>query len=141
MKNRIMVIITVLFFGVMIFLSLFAKKIHDSTLPCVTVSRPEMRVFEEVEIDENGEAHTFYLNKIALKSEQVENGVYTVYSAEKNGTRRNFVRLTQVVTGAEQEGYLEITAVLSLSEQIVVGATEYLYDGCEVVIYQCSEII
>ena len=134
MSKKILIIITVIFFSAMLFLSLFAEKIHNANLPKVTVSRPETLTFEETFTDENGEAYTFYTEKTALSKEQVEKGIYVLYSAEKNGTKRSFVRLAQVVTGTENDGYLEIVSGINYGEKIVTSGTAELYDGAEVVV-------
>ena len=133
MNKKILIIITALFFAAMLSLSLFAEKIHNVNLPKVTVSRPETRTFEETFTDENGENYTFYTEKTALSKEQVEKGIYVLYSAEKNGTKRSFVRLVQVVTGTENNGYLEIISGINYGEKIVTSSTSELYDGAEVV--------
>ncbi len=134
MRKKFLIIITVIFFTTMLFLSLFAEQIHNSGLPEVTVSRPETRTFEESYTDENGETYTFYTEKTALSKEQLEKGVYVLYFAEKNGTKRSFVRLTQVVTGAENDGYFEIISGINYGEKIVTSSTTELYDGAEVVV-------
>ena len=134
MSKKILIIITALFFSAMLFLSLFAEKIHNAGLPKVTVSRPETCTFEETFTDENGKTYTFYTEKTALSKEQVEKGIYVLYSAEKNGTKRSFVRLAQVVTGTENDGYLEIVSGINYGEKIVTSSTAELYDGAEVVV-------
>lgn len=134
MSKKILIIITALFFSAMLSLSLFAEKIHNANLPKVTVSRPETLTFEETFTDENGETYTFYTEKTALSKEQVEKGIYVLYYAEKNGTKRSFVRLVQVVTGTENNGYLEIISGINYGEKIVTSSTSELYDGAEVVI-------
>ena len=132
MSKKILITITALFFSAMLFLSLFAEKIHNAGLPKVTVSRPETLTFEEIFTDENGETYTFYTEKTAISKEQIEQGVYVLCSAEKNGTKRNFIKLVQVVTGAEKDGYLEIVSGINYGEKIVTSSTAELYDGAEV---------
>ncbi len=122
MSKKILKIITALFFTAMLFLSLFAEQLHNAALPKVTVSRPETRTFEESCTDENGETYTFYTDKTALSEEQLEKGVYILYSAEKNGTKRSFVRSAHVVTGAENEGYLEIISGINYGEKSLQAA-------------------
>lgn len=132
MSKKILLIFTVIFFTAMLFLSIFAEEIHNLGLPKVTVSLPEVYTFEESYIDENGNVQTFYTDKNALSKEQLEKGVYVFYSAEKNGTKRSFVRLAQVVTGAEKDGYFEIVSGINFGEKIVLSSTKELYDGAEV---------
>lgn len=134
MSKKILIIITALFFAVMLFLSLFAEIIHNAGLPKVTVSHPETRTFEETFTDENGETYTFFTEKNALSREQLEKGVYVLYSAEKNGTKRSFVRLVQVVIGTEKDGYFEIVSGINYGEKIVIDSTAVLCDGAEVMV-------
>jgi len=89
---------------------------------------------KSIEERKNGETYTFYTEKIALSKEQIGQGVYVLYSAEKNGTKRSFVRLTQVVTGAENNGYLEIISGINYGEKIATSSTTELYDEAEVVV-------
>ncbi len=46
MSKKILIIVTALFFSAMLFLTIFAEKIHNANLPRVTVSRPETYTFE-----------------------------------------------------------------------------------------------
>ena len=69
-----------------------------------------------------------------ILKEQLEKGIYVLYSAEKNGTKRSFVRLVQVETGTENDGYLEIISGINYGEKIVTSSTAELYDGAEVVV-------
>ena len=134
MTKIILIIVTALFFAAMLFLTFFAEKIHESSLPVVTVSRPEQRLFPYEYIDENGEPQTGSAQKIAVPKEMLEDGVYVVYSAEKNGTKRNFVRLAPVQTGAERDGCVEIVSGILFSDRIVTESEGELYDGAEVYI-------
>lgn len=136
MSKKILIIITAMFFLSMLFLSLFAEKIHSAYLPKVTVSRPETYTFEETYTDENGGVYTFYAEKSSLSAKQLEEGVYVVYSAEKNGTKRSFVRCAQVVTGSEKDGHYEIVSGVNFGEKIVISAAGELYDGAEVIVRQ-----
>ena len=132
MMKKILPIFTVLLFTGMLFLTFFAEKIHENLLPKVTSSRPEQRSFPYEYTDENGESQTGSIQKIAVSKSALEDGVFIVYSAEKNGTKRNFVRLVPVQTGEEADGYVEIVSGLIFSDRIVTGSSGELSDGCEV---------
>lgn len=132
MTKKILFIITLLFFGAMLFLTLFAEEIHESLLPKVTAARPERIFFPYEFTDENGEPRTGSIKKIAVSRSMLENGVYVIYSAEKNGTKRNFVRLAPIQTGEEQNGYLEVVSGIELTDRIVTECDGELYDGAEV---------
>lgn len=132
MTKKILFGITVLFFTGMLFLTLFAEPLHNASLPKVTVSRPEQRPFPYEYTLEDGAVSIGSIQKIAVPKTMLESGVYVLYSAEKNGTRRDFVRLAPVQTGEERDGYVEIVSGIVFSDRIVTESTEELYDGCEV---------
>lgn len=116
----------------MLFLTLFAEQIHNASLPQVTAARPEQKLFPFELTDENGETHMGSAEKIAVPKAMLEKGVYVIYSAEKNGTMRNFVRLTPVRTGAERDGYAEVVSGIMFSDRIVIDSDGELFDGEEV---------
>lgn len=132
MTKKILLIFTIVFFAGMLFLTFFAEKIHVNSLPKVTASRPEQKPFPYEYTDENGDPQTGSLRRIAVPKSMLESGVYVLYSAEKNGTKRNFVRLAPVQAGEEWDGYVEIVSGLALFDRIVTDSTGELYDGCEV---------
>lgn len=132
--KKTLFIITVIFFSVMLILTVFAEDIHNFSLPRVTVSRPEQRYFPYEYTDENGNAQTGSVQKTAIPKALSEQGVYVIYSAEKNGTVRSFVRLADVVTGEEKDGYVEVISGVDFFDSIVSGCSEVLSDGCEVLI-------
>lgn len=133
MSRKILIVLTAVFFAGMLFLTAFAEKIHESTLPSVTLSRPERKFFEEQYIDINGEIAIGAAEKIAVPKEHAESGIYVWYTAEKNGTKRDFVKLANVVTGEETaDGYVEIVSGLMSVDRIVIQSDKPLYDGCEV---------
>ena len=134
MTKKILLIFTVLFFAGMLFLTLFAEQMHNASLPKVTVSHPEQKPFPYEYTDENGEQQTGSIQKIAVPEAMPENGVYILYYAEKNGTKRSFVRKAPVQTGEEQDGYVEIVSGLMFSDRIVIESAKALYDGCEVTV-------
>ena len=132
MTKKILVIVTIVFFAAMLFLTLFAEKIHESSLPKVTASRPERQLFPYEFADEKGETFTGSAEKIAVPKSMLENGVFVIYSSEKNGTKRNFVRLAAIQTGEENDDYIEVVSGIGFVDRIVTDSSEVLYDGCEV---------
>ncbi|MCM1298351.1 MAG: hypothetical protein NC203_05680 [Firmicutes bacterium] len=130
--KKTLLVITVIFFSAMLILTVFAEDIHNSSLPRVTASQPEQRYFPYEYTDENGNAQTGSVQKTAVPKALSEQGVYVIYSAEKNGTVRSFVRLADVVTGEEKDGYVEIISGITLMDRIVTESSAELYDGAEV---------
>lgn len=132
MTKKILLIFTIFFFAGMLFLTFFSEQMHIAALPKVTASRPEQKMFPYEYIDENGEPQTGSIQKIAVPKTMLESGVFVVYSAEKNGTKRSFVRLAPVQTGEERDGYVEIVSGIMFSDRIAAESDKELYDGCEV---------
>lgn len=132
--KKILVIITAVFFTAMLFLSLFAREIHNSSLPHVTASRVQQAQFPFEYTDENGNTFFGTESKPAVTKEQYEHGIFVLYSSEKNGDMRDFIRRADIEAGREHDGYVEVVSGISPNERIVVEYTGYLYDGCEVII-------
>ncbi len=132
--KKILVIITAVFFAAMFFLTAFARDIHNSALPHVTASRLKQEQFPFEYTDENGNTFTGTESKLSVTKEQYERGVYVLYKAEKNGETRDYIRLAEIETGRENNGYIEIVSGVSYNERIVSEYTGDLYDGCEVVV-------
>ena len=132
MTKKLLLIFTILFFAGMLFLTFFAKQIHIAALPKVTAARPEQKLFPYEYIGENGDVQTGSVQKIAVPSSLLESDVFVVYSAEKNGTIRSFVRLAPIQTGAERDGYVEVVSGITFADRIVYQHNGELFDGCEV---------
>lgn len=130
--KKILLIPTVIFFSAMLILTIFSEDIHNASLPKITVSRPEQKSFPYEYTDENGNIQTGSSKKTAIPKSLLEQGVYVVYSAEKNGTVRSFVRLVAVATGEEKDGYAEVISGIGFSDRIVTECSGNLFDGCEV---------
>lgn len=132
MTKKILLIFTIFFFAGMLFLTVFAEQMHNASLPKVTASRPEQRMFPYEYTSEDGTVSMGSIQKIAVPKTMLESGVYVLYSAEKNGTKRSFVRLAPVQIGAERDGYVEVISGIMFSDRIVIDSTGELCDKCEV---------
>ena len=133
--KKALIVITVLFFGTMLFLTFFAETIHNSLLPHVTVSHAESRLLPFEYTDENGNTVNGSQTKTVVLEELLENGVFVIFTAEKNGTPRTFVRFTEVPRGmVSEDGYVEVIAGINFWDQFVIESNKALYDGCEVIV-------
>lgn len=132
--KKILVIVTAIFFAAMLFLTVFARDIHNSSLPHVTASRVRQEQFPFEYMDENGNTFVGTESKLAVTKEQYEQGVYVLYKDEKNGEMRDFIRRVNIETGRENYGYIEVVSGISPNERIVAEYTGDLFDGCEVLI-------
>ena len=131
--KKTLFIITGIFLAAMLFLTLFAEPIHESMLPHVVAARPERKPFPSKFIDKNGERREGTIEKLAVPKSMLDGGVYVIYSAEKNGTERSFVRLALLETGEEWNGYVEIVSGVMYSDSIVTESSKELYDGAEII--------
>lgn len=113
-------------------LAVIAEKIHYASLPQVTAARPERQLFPYEFTGENGKAHIGSMEKIAVPKTMLESGVFIVNSAEKNGTKRDFVRLAEIQTGEENGDYVEVVSGIGFADRIAAESTGELYNGCEV---------
>lgn len=132
MTKKLLLAFTIFFFAGMLFLTLFAEQMHNASLPKVTAARPEQKLFPYEYTSEDGTISTGSIQKTAVPKTMLESGVYVIYSTEKNGTKRSFVRLAPVQTGAERDGYVEVVSGILFSDRIVTDSTGELCDGCEV---------
>ena len=127
--KKILVIITAVFFAGMLFLTVFARDIHNSALPHVTASRVQQAQFPFEYTDENGNTFVGTESKLAVTTEQYEQGVYILYKDEKNGEMRNFIRHAYIVAGREHDGYVEVVSGLTFGDRIVVDSDRLLREG------------
>ncbi len=132
MTKKILSALTVIFFAGMLFLTLFAERIHNAALPQVSEAHPESRQFLHEFTDENGNYGYNFSTRLAVPEALAESGIYVIYSAEKNGTKRDYVSLAEIQTGERYDGYVEIKSGLSFSDRIVTESTRELCDGIEV---------
>lgn len=134
MKTKILIIVTAVFLAVMLALTFSARSIHEAELPHVKAGRLSEAMFPFEFTDENGEVVIGMRQALAVSAEQMEQGVYVLYTAEKNGEVRDFVRRAEIVCGAENDGYFEVIGGVSAFEKIVVDSDRDINDGEVVVI-------
>lgn len=127
--KKILVIITAVFFAGMLFLTVFARDIHNSALPHVTASRVQQAQFPFEYTDENGNTFVGTESKLAVTTEQYEQGVYILYKDEKNGEMRDYIRRANIEAGREHDGYVEVVSGLTFGDRIVVDSDRLLREG------------
>lgn len=127
--KKILVIITALFFAGMLFLTVFAREIHNSALPHVTASRVQREQFPFEYTDENGNTVVGMESKLAVTTEQLEQGVYVLYKDEKNGEMRDYIRRANIEAGQEYNGYVEVVLGITFGDRIVVDSDRLLREG------------
>ncbi len=132
--KKILLVFTIIFFAAMLFLTIFADQIHNSFLPKVTVSRPKQKSFPFEYTDQDGNTQTGSAQKNALPESMLGQDIYVIYTAEKNGTVRSFVRCVAVETGQMANGYAEVISGVDFDDKIVIESSGELTDGGEVLV-------
>lgn len=128
MKKRILFTVSILFYAGMLLLTLFARKLHDRTLPQVEVKTIEIGAF----YGENG-INSF---GVSLPKKFYHDGIiYRISIEQINKELRTVARLvSDLEIGLENEICYEIKKGLSYDDKIIVSGLEGITDGCEVYI-------
>ena len=105
-----------------------------SSLPQVEAERAETRRFSINSVSTDGEITQYSSEKTAVSEKMLGEGIFVVYTAEKNGTKRSFVRLVfpEVGEGRSDDGYREVISGINYGDRIIMSTSKELYDGCEV---------
>ena len=131
-KTIITLIVTVLFFAVMTILTFSARAIHNASLPLVTAEKLKSVQFPFEYTYESGNEMTGTKSALAIRSELLASDVFILYQREKNGDMRYYVRLAEIETGAEHNGFTEVLSGIGYGDKIVVSSDTELCDSNEV---------
>ncbi len=132
MKTVITIIVTVLFFAAMLFLTISARAIHNASLPLVTAEKLKSVQFPFEYTNQNGEITVGTKSALAIENEMLGSDIFVLYQKEKNSDLRYYVRLAKIETGAEYGGFTEVLSGIGYGDKVVVNTDKELYDGCEV---------
>lgn len=133
-KTLISIIVTVLFFAAMLFLTISARAIHYASLPQVTAEKLPSVQFPFEYTDDSGNVMIGTKSVLAIKSELLNSDVFILYQREKNGDMRYYVRLAKIETGMEYNGFTEVQSGIEYGDKVVISADAVLYDSNEVYI-------
>lgn len=132
--KKIPIILTVLFFSFMVFMSFFSRSIHNRLIPNVKVARLPREKFTYEQVLEDGTIQN--VNKLANaipKKMYDEDFLYVVVQGFKNGDERTFARKITLPIGAESNGYYEITELFyDVNRLFIMETNKEIYDGIEV---------
>ncbi len=129
MKTKILIAVTALFFGVMLALTFSARAIHTAMIPHVKYGRLQKQDFPSEVTDENGNTIIWMDRQNAITTEQRDKGVYVLYSEERNGEKRDFIRRVEVETGEEYNGYVMVLSGIDRGDKIIIESDRELADG------------
>ncbi len=116
----------------MLFLTVSARAIHNANLPQVTTEKLPSVPFPFEYTDESGNVITGTNSALAIRTQLLASDVFILYQREKNGDMRYYVRLAEIETGAEHNGFTEVLSGIGYGDKVVMNTDRELYDGCEV---------
>lgn len=131
-KKRAVFVVGGVFYLVMFFLTLFAKRMHAASLPSVRIGYLEQRMFLTV-------GDGAYLP--ALPEELYGKKLYCISIEEKNGEPRYITREVRAVfSGEKEKGYYAVSGGISGFVPLVMEASGELKEGREVFVENEEEI-
>lgn len=135
--KKLPIVLMVLFFAAMIFLTLSARAIHSKMIPNVTVSRLTNEQFEyEYFLTDGITRRTGTKQLLAIPKELYDQGnIYVIANTEKNGDMRTSAQLIKIEIGLENDDYYEvINEYFDIKLRFIVHSDEDIQEGDEVYI-------
>lgn len=128
MKKRIVLIISVLFYAGMFFMTCTARTLHEAKLPHVKVLELEYELFIDGEGNQSFGA--------AFPKEWYREGeLYKISNVMINDEYRTIARRVEdLELGLENEEYYQVKNGIGANEKIIVDGLDKVTDGCEVYI-------
>ena len=135
MKKIINAVITLFFFILVLILTIWARGIHNSQIPNVTVKRLTQEDFVINSILQNGEEVTTIQKRLAIPKNIINRGeIYIVTRIYINGEERDAARLVFPQIGAENKEFYEVTSGIDRSNLVIFNSNKKLKNGDEVFI-------
>lgn len=128
------IIVSVLFYAVMLFLTLIARPVHNVALPKVTIGRLEGQRFQRNETNDQTDTVAIGDFAIGIPKNLYENGSVYILSKEiMNGEERDIAReVKNMEIGRFNENYYEIIKGISGLDLVILTGGEFIEDGQEV---------
>ncbi|NLC20072.1 MAG: hypothetical protein GX757_12815 [Clostridiales bacterium] len=132
--KKIPLILTVLFFMLMIFLSFTARSIHNRMIPNVRVTRLTREKFQYEKSFEDGTVRTVVRSSYAVPKWMYDQDfLYVVVPGIKNGDERTFARKISLPIGSENDDYYEIAEQFyDVNRLFIIESDKEIQDGTEV---------
>lgn len=132
--KKVSVILAVIFFSIMIFMTFSARAIHNTMIPNVTVFRLTHEEFKYVSTMEDGlESYTYIKQLLAIPKEIYEQGeVFTIDYQKINGEERTVARLTNIQVGDKNDAFYEVIDPFIMNELFIGYSSRDIQDGDEV---------
>ena len=136
-RKKVLCVLTVVFFGLMLFGTLFHQKIDGMFRKHVSVVSPEPyqeEVVETWEVDGEVREARMFKNYLLVPKEAVWYGmVYVLETVEVPYGSYEVVRLKNVERGGEQDAMVKVQQGLSNKDRVVAVFCDTLMDGMRVV--------
>lgn len=128
-------LLSLLFYGAMLLLTVFADDIHNARLPKVTAAQPEKQKFSYTLTTEDGETITKTRSCNALPKEMVDSGkVFTLKTVTENGKTFYYAEPLKFIvdTTLSHPDYYAISTGSIFGSTIILTGYEALSAGMEV---------
>lgn len=137
MMKKLRMTITLIFFIFMVFLSVFARKIHNYGIPNVTTSKLSQEIFiSEIEL-EDGTKGTSERNLLAIPKGFIKyNWVYTIVERQVNGEMRTFIsqKFINVDKKFDNKKFYAVKDGIEPNDNLIIKSDKPLNEGDEVYI-------
>lgn len=131
-KRTVLLIISGLFYGALLLLTVFAKKMYTASLPCVKIGYLEQRA---VTVGEERQYLPMLPEKLYGKT------LFFVSTEEKNGELRYVARALEATVAEQQiNGYYAVLDGINSFTALIVEGFEELEEGREVFVENEKEI-
>lgn len=125
------------FYGIMLFLTLTAKDIHNARLPQVTANRLNKQSFTYTVTQEDGYTYEASKNREGIPKDVVDSGqIFIVTTITKEDMTYYYAKRTTVTidTTLNNDTYYALDSSVSLRDMVILTGYEELEDGDEVYI-------
>lgn len=130
-KKKVVFLCSAVFYLGMFVMAVSARKIHEATLPRVTICMLDYVTF----IERQEDSKTLHTTGLGLAKELYDGKqVYVVQQQMVNGEERSIARdvTNDLVLGKETEDYYEVLEGISGMAMVVTATEKPLWNGCEV---------
>lgn len=131
--KKILTIISILFYGVMLVLTLSAVQIHKARLPQVKAEKLSYEVIQYQRVLPSGQLYDDEKKVLALPKQLYDDDrVFVIQRMEKNGLERSYAVLVKPVTGISDDTFYEVKSGIGRNDYVIVEGYENLTDRQEV---------
>lgn len=134
-------IIFVVFFTVMLLLTLFAEDLYRLTLPKVAVEAVTRRAFPTEVTGKDGKVYDTWRTVPAIPKEALWGEMSDVVHAVNETEDGLFLVEYFISAGEEAEGYIEVTGGVLTGTKVVIGSDREVHPGQQVIITEWDEAV